>query len=481
MFRNIVLVLFLTLLISATYSQNLIEKWISTSEDEYVESMDYLYFDFLFLTIHRGELAETYQERFTNYSNVLYKSDFNLEFNDSLFLDEVGDYDVLVKGFLKVDSQGLLFWGKAMHKITQDEQLCLLWFDENLNLVNSSILGSEDSMEVISDAIMRNNGNLLFVGSTSFESLQGNYVLWEFDENINQVKKVIFVETVAYMPTVIEIPGTNKFHLCAGFETFQFDSDLNFEVLYNFPANINIHPQNQNKLINDFEYIKTGLFISAPIPGSPWEMDMALTLMDENANVGESYTFGIPDSIDTPGKLDFISTDTIYFGGTRNLTNNPVQDSWVSLFTTNLQGEVLEHQFWGGGGQYQFSDLKALPHGGFLLAITRWDYLSFPDAKTRDIRLITENYGNPVTGKPHNAFRKGDFQLYPNPGNNIIQIEAVGYGLHFRLFNIHSKLVLEVDFDKTAEIVTNGLPTGMYLYEITNGKKLLQTGKWVKQ
>jgi hypothetical protein len=481
LFRKTVFTFLLVFGTIGVYSQNQVEKWIATPEDEYVESMDYLYFDFLFLTVHRGEVAETYQENFTNYSNVLYKSDFNLEFSDSLLLDEVGDYDVLVKGFLKVDATGLLFWAKALNKNTQDEQLCLLWFDESLNLVNSAIMGSPDSLEVISDVIVRSDGNLLFVGVTSPEALQGSYILWEFDANIDEVKKIIFSESVAYEPTIIEIPGTSKFHLCAGFETFQFDYELNFEILIDFPANINIHPQNQNKLINDFEYLKTGLYISAPIPGSPWEMDLSFSLMDENATVTDTYTFGIPDSIDTPGKLDFINTDTIYYGGTRNLSNNPVQDSWVSLFTTNLQGEVLEHRFWGGGGQYQFSDLSALPTGGFLLAVTRWDYQNFPDGKTRDIRLITENSGNPITGNPDIIFKKDNFQLYPNPGNNYIQIKAVGRGLHFRLLDVHSKIILEADFDETAEIDINRVHSGIYFYEISKGKEILQTGKWIKQ
>jgi hypothetical protein len=481
LFRKAIFTILFMLGTFSVYSQNQVEKWIATPEDEYIESIEYLYLDFLFLTVHRGEVPETYQENFTNYTNVLYKSDFNLEFSDSLLLDEVGGYDVLVKDFLKVDPTGLLFWAKALHKNTQDEQLCLLWFDENLNLVNSSVLGSADTMEVISDAIVSSDGNLLFVGSTSITALQGSYILWELDADINEVKKIIFGESVAYDPTIIEVPGTNKFHMCAGFETFQFDNGLNFEMLIDFPANINIHPQNQNKLINDFEYIKTGLYISAPIPGSPWEMDLAFSLMDENASVTDTYTFGIPDSIDTPGKLDFINTDTIYYGGTRNLTNNPVQDSWVSLFTTNLQGEVLEHRFWGGGGQYQFSDLTALPTGGFLMAVTRWDYLNFPEGKTRDIRLITENYGNPITGNANITFKKDNFQLYPNPGNNIIQIKAVGNGLYFRLLDVHSRIILETDFDETAEIEISGLRPGIYFYEVSEGKKILQTGKWIKQ
>jgi hypothetical protein len=373
-----------------------------------------------------------------------------------------------------------MYWGKALEKNTQDEQLCLLWFDEDLNLVDNLILGSPDTLEVISDAIMCTNGNLLFAGTTSFQMLQGNYLLWEFDENLNEVKKVFFEETVEDFPTVIEIPGTDKFHFIVGFNTFQFDSDLNYDTTYVFPSDINIHPQPQNKLFNDFDYIKTGLFLSAPIPGSPWEMDMAFSVMDENAAVLNTYTFGIPDSTDSPGKLDFITTDTIFFAGTRNISYNPVEDSWVSLFTTNLQGEVLNHQFWGGGGQYSFSDLLALPDGGFLLAMTKWDYEANPETVTRDLFLVTENYGNPIT-KTNNPEFKSDITVYPNPGKDIIRISAGIDGLHFKLLDLNLNVVAEGDFNGEATINVSLFPKGIYIYEISQESRILNRGKWVKQ
>ncbi len=472
-------VFLLSWMISA-FSQTTTEKWIATGQDETMESMTYLYSDILFLVSYRGEQSTTYQEQFTNYSNVLYKSDFNLDFSDSLFIDEIGNYDVLVKDFLKVDNTGILYWAKALEKDTQDEQLCLLWFDENLNLVSSSILGSPDTIEAVSDAILCTNGNLLFVGATSFQALQGDYLLWEFDENLNQVKKVFFEETVEDFPTLLEIPGTQKYHFIVGFNTFQFDSDLNFETQFVFPSDINIHPQPQNKRYNDFDYIKTGLFLSAPIPGSPWEMDMAFSVMDENANVLDTYTFGVQDSTDSPGKLDFITTDTIFFAGTRNISFNPIEDSWVPMYTTNLQGEVLDYKFWGGGGQYSFSDLLAIPTGGYLLAMTRWDYENHPDTITRDIFLVTENYGNPLTEIAENNI-KNEILLYPNPGKEFIHISTGERNLYFRLFDINSGLVLEQKFDNDAILETSNLSAGVYIYEILQGSKILKKGKWIKQ
>ncbi len=477
--HSYIVIIFLFFIISG-YSQTTTEKWIATPQDEIMENMTYLYSDILFLVSYRGEQAANYFEKFTNYSNVLYKSDFNLNFSDSLFIDEIDNYDILVKSFLRVDNTGIMYWGKALEKNTQDEQLCLLWFDEDLNLVDNLILGSPDTLEVISDAIMCTNGNLLFAGTTSFQMLQGNYLLWEFDENLNEVKKVFFEETVEDFPTVIEIPGTDKFHFIVGFNTFQFDSDLNYDTTYVFPSDINIHPQPQNKLFNDFDYIKTGLFLSAPIPGSPWEMDMAFSVMDENAAVLNTYTFGIPDSTDSPGKLDFITTDTIFFAGTRNISYNPVEDSWVSLFTTNLQGEVLNHQFWGGGGQYSFSDLLALPDGGFLLAMTKWDYEANPETVTRDLFLVTENYGNPIT-KTNNPEFKSDITVYPNPGKDIIRISAGIDGLHFKLLDLNLNVVAESDFNGEATINVSLFPKGIYIYEISQESRILNRGKWVKQ
>jgi hypothetical protein len=232
-------------------------------------------------------------------------------------------------------------------------------------------------------------------------------------------------------------------------------------------------------LFNDFDYIKTGLYLSAPIPGSPWEMDMAFSVMDENATVLNTYTFGIPDSTDSPGKLDFITTDTIYFAGTRNISFNPVEDSWVSLFTTNLQGEVLNHQFWGGGGQFSFSDLLALPTGGFLLAMTKWDYETNPDTITHDIFLVTENYGNPVTNIPDTK-SNNDISVYPNPGKDVIHLSTGIIGLHFKLLNMNSEVVIENDFNRDATINTSRLPKGIYIYEISQRGEILGRGKWIK-
>ncbi len=461
-------------------SQSQSQKWISTSQDEYVVNMKYLYSDILFLVTYRGEQAQTYQEQFTNYSNVLYKSDFNLDFSDSLTIDEIGNYDILVKNFLRVDNTGILYWAKALEKNTQDEQLCLLWFDENLNLVNSQMLGSPDLNETVSDAIQCANGNLLFVGTTGNDLLSSSYIIWLFDEQLQEINKDILSIQVQDYPKIIEIPSMNKYHVIAGFMTYQFDENLEYDTTYEFPSDINIHPQPQNKLYDDSHYVKTGLYLSAPIPGSPWEMDMALCLMDQDANLIQTYTYGITDSTDVPAGMDFITSDTIYLAGTRNLSFNPPKNSFVALYITDTDGNTNGYKLWGGEGQYVCSGVTALPQGGYVLSMTKWDYQANPDTVTRDIFLVTENYGNPVTNEQE-YYPSAAFLIYPNPGTEQLNISTDKINCRLRLFNTSSMLVLDKRFDRSAFFVTSHLPKGIYIYEVSQNDKVMGHGKWLKR
>ena len=479
MFYRFIIVTILYFSLGALNAQNSYERWISTPEDEYIHRMRYMYGDMFIMVGHRGEYTTNHIEKFFNYRNVIYKSDFELNLTDSLIIDQIDGHEILIQDFIKIDDQGMLFWGQALNIDIMDEQLCFMWLDENLNIVNSEILGDNDLLEVISDGIQSSNGNMLFIGSTSDQVLEGQYLLWQFDENSQEINKVIHNDFVAYDPYLVELPGSSKYHVCSRYTTLQFDADLNFETQYEFNNTINIIPDNQNMLISQNEYIKTGLFLTAPIPGFPWEMDLALTIMDENAEVIDAFTFGIPDSLESVGRMDFVSTDTIYYGGSRNLFYNPPENSWVSLFTTNLDGEELEHRFWGGDGLYTFSDVVAIPNGGFLMASSRWDFVNYPDTIQRDIILVMENYGNPITVY-NELSAKTKVDIFPNPGKNVIHINCPFDEYQFILYDEMGNKLVERNLNSQISIPVHQLSSGIYFYIVRQQDRIIQSGKWIK-
>jgi len=479
MFYRLIIIILLYFSLGSLNAQNSYERWISTPEDEYIHRMRYMYGDMFIMVGHRGEYTTDHLEKFFNYRNIIYKSDFELNLNDSLIIDQIDGHEILIQDFIKIDDQGMLFWANALNSDTQDEQLCFIWLDESLNIVTSEIVGEGDLLEVISDGIQCSNGNMLFAGSTSDQVLEGQYLLWEFDENSQEINEVIHNDNVAYMPYLIELPDASKYHVCSRYTTLQFDADLNFETQYEFNNTINIIPDNQNMLISQNEYHKTGLFLTAPVPGFPWEMDLALTIMDENAEVIEAFTFGIPDSLESVGRMDFVSTDTIYYGGSRNLFYNPPENSWVSLFTTNLDGAELEHRFWGGDGLYTFSDVVAIQNGGFLMASGRWDFINYPDTIQRDIMLVMENYGNPIT-MYSDLSAKAKVGIFPNPGKDVIHIDCPFEEYQFILYDEMGNKLVERNLNSQVYISVHQLTPGIYFYIIRQQNRIVNSGTWVK-
>ena len=470
------------LLTVSAICQSYYEKWISTPLDDYPEKVSWLDGDNILLITHQGIYSDNYYEKF-DYTNVLYKTDYELNFNDSTTIDSIGNYKLLIKDVIKSDGDSMLLWAKALHSQTQDEQLCLLWMNNDLNIINDSIYGLPDVAEVISGFIVTQEGNLIFSGSTNFEPIAGDYLLWEFDINGQELNKVIHQgDNMQELPTIIEVPGTQKYHVCSRFETLLFDYNLNFDTLYFFNDTLGMIPNGYNKKVNDFQYLRTGLYLTPPVPGSPWQFEMAFALVDENTAVLDFYTFGTQDTIDNPGILDFITTDTIYFGGTNNLIFDPPENSWVLLYITNIEGEILENKYWGGGGQYEFADILALNEGGYLMTATRWDFNNFPADYKRDIMIVSENYGAFVTGvnSEKHPETKNIF-VYPNPGHDVLKINSAKNNLLFQLFDFTGKTVIEQHFDKYIKINTQRLPAGLYFYNIIQNSNMITSGKWVKE
>ena len=398
------------------YSQSTYTRHISTVLDEYPVKVRYLEEGNLLLITHRGDITGNYYDSFFSKSNILYKMDFELNIVDSLIIDTFGNYELLIKDIIKSDDSGVLLWANALDIATYDIQLCFIWLDNEFNIVNESIYGLSDMDEVISDYVINQYNQLVFAGSTDFEDYTGDYILWEFDLEGTEINKEIYTGPVPSPPSIIDIPGSGKYHINAWFDILKFDYNLNFETLYSFSDTIGVLPTGHCKSVDDFQYLQTGTYMKPPVPGSPWEMDMAFVLLDENASLLDVYLYGEANVLDNGGKLDFLIPDTIYFAGTKNLVNNPPEDSWISLYVTNLTGEVIDSKLYGEAGQNVFKDIFALPNGGYIITGTVWDFYNYPDSSyQRDIIIITENYGTPSTGVDDIKYSEiSDISVYRN-------------------------------------------------------------------
>ena len=477
------LFLLLKIYVPDLYSQSTYTKYISTVSDEYPEKIKSLHDGSILLISHRGDISENFYESFFNYTNILYKMNFELNVADSLQIDTIGNYRILIKDIINSDDNGMLVWATALNIETYDIQLCLIWFDNGLNIVNQSIYGLADMDEVISDYVINQYDQLVFVGSTDIENYNGDYILWEFDLDGTEINKQIYNNSVPSPPTIVDIAGSEKYHINSWFDVLQFDYDFNFEIAYSFSDTLNVIPNEYCKSIDDFQYLRTGTYLKPPIPGSPWEMDMAFVLLDENASILDVNFFGEEYVLDNAGKLDFITTDTIYFAGTKNLTNNPPEDSWISLCVTNLTGEIIDSQQFGEAGQNAFYDIFALPNGGYVIAGTVWDFYNYPDsAYQRDILIVTKNYGSPFVNIDENINPNvGNINIYPNPGSNQIKISSSLKNLQIQLYDYTGGQIIERNIEYSSSVNTSDIPPGIYFYKILQDNRIVKIGKWVRK
>lgn len=76
------------------------------------------------------------------------------------------------------------------------------------------------------------------------------------------------------------------------------------------------------------------------------------------------------------------------------------------------------------------------------------------------------------------------FEVYPNPGKNILTIKSVnpGYRYSFSLVDFFGNKVVDTDGKSgSLKINTALLPNGLYFYQITNDYGCCQSGKWIKE
>jgi hypothetical protein len=122
-------------------------------------------------------------------------------------------------------------------------------------------------------------------------------------------------------------------------------------------------------------------------------------------------------------------------------------------------------------------DLILNNHVGFYIAGQGY-------TKARLVKTDTNGDGMIVTSIDEKmASEEPAFVLYPNPGNNFINIENPFSGSKFRfsMFNVFGSKVFETTIsDDLTPVNTSNIPKGLYFYNIGNPLDIIQSGKWMK-
>jgi len=405
---------------------------------------------------------------------------------DSINIEKFDNYYIMVNNVIKSDNNEILFLCNALNETTFDIQLCLLRTDFNLNIQSYDFLGLPDKEELMIDFCINNNNNIVFIGLGSLEPGEGGHLLWEIDYEGNSINYIVNDTLSLLIPSIIQIPGTGKYHVNDGGGVLIYNMDFEYDtiiILENIDDFLDF-PQ-RHKLIDESRYLKQGMydvFNGVPPPIDPW--DMAILILNDSYQIENTFLFGATDTLDYPNNVDFIDTNRIFLSGVKNYIALAPEDSWLSLYITNLNGDTIQSRFYGGYGLYNTSTGLATSDGGYIIVASWWDFHNYvpPGPADWDIFIMKVDANGLLTGTPPDIpFEQTDIIVYPNPSREYLNIESSLKNLQIKLFNITGELVLERFFDLSIQLNTNNLSTGNYLYMITQDEVLIKRGKWVKQ
>ncbi|RLD52898.1 MAG: hypothetical protein DRJ05_17015, partial [Bacteroidetes bacterium] len=237
------------------------------------------------------------------------------------------------------------------------------------------------------------------------------------------------------------------------------------------------------KKIDNSRYFLVGYYNNNWPPFYYEDIDLAFMIMDDEMNYYNLQFYGTLDTNEYHTRFDFHTIDTLFIGGYKKVQPGPY-DSWVTVYKTNLNGDVLFYKNFGGYGYYYMDALLATPDGGCIAGCRFWDFYENPDSPIYDIVLLKfDSNGGLVTSTQENTppILISDFSIFPNPGSDCLNINSAKKDLQIRLFDLSGKLVLEKGFEKSVSLNTSQLPKGVYSYQILQNNILLENGKWVKE
>jgi hypothetical protein len=203
------------------------------------------------------------------------------------------------------------------------------------------------------------------------------------------------------------------------------------------------------------------------------------------------YTGRISDTVDFPALwkgIDMKHQDTLFFGGTRNLSmSNPYfanQPSWFIIVQTDSALNVRWERFYGGDAYYVMTNVLASRDGGCFVGGVRYDYQNNTEQQ-RDVVLLKLNSEGLLVGvNNQQSIRMHEAIVFPNPGKDEMHLRIAAQHPFsvVTLYDLGGRQVLQQSINgQEAVIRTTGLAPGTYIYELSAPTGLYETGKWVKQ
>jgi hypothetical protein len=369
--------------------------------------------------------------------------------------------------FMKIDNNLNIIWEKVYHLHQVNENPFYPIYSQLLKLVNGGYLHANN--------LVSYRKMFLFEMSESGDSVA--YRMYEGDSTGYTLGLTYNPDSTSYW---LHISGGQYEPNGPECQCVEINMQLEQTAYMNYPRYF--HTEYTTKLL-PFEGLVTASTFFNPFPKTPEEYIAAFKL-DNNFNVIGECMMTSPDTANDGGykMLDFICPTKIYFGGDFNhqigiWVPGP---TWFVIGTLNEEFELENELYIGGDATYNLKTITATADTGVLISGTWYDYSS--ESYERDVIILKLSKDELITGQTEQeTIPVSTVILYPNPGNNNLNIRTTQKGVQFKMWDMERKLVIDQKINqKITSINTSSLKTGAYSWQLLKDEKIVDAGKWIR-
>ncbi|NOX86111.1 MAG: T9SS type A sorting domain-containing protein [Chlorobi bacterium] len=192
-----------------------------------------------------------------------------------------------------------------------------------------------------------------------------------------------------------------------------------------------------------------------------------------------------PDTIIDAGwyqSMDINQDSEICLVGNHNRQKGPWSSiyDWIYLAKLDTGLNIISERYLGGDAYYTVYSMAATTDGGMVVAGTRYDYLV--NNYERDAFVFKTDGGLWVGQHENSVIPIHSVIVYPNPGNQELNIRTTEYPSEFELYDTQGKLIMLQYVDQhITRLNTSDLLPGFYIWVLKKDCRIIDKGKWIKQ
>jgi|WetSurMetagenome_2_1015567.scaffolds.fasta_scaffold88959_2 hypothetical protein len=385
-----------------------------------------------------------------------------------------------------INPNTIIIIGQCENINSNDKQIFIAQYTENLELIYGSIVGDELTDEWYFDVIYSSDSLFVFTGMEQ----SGILFLEERDIYGTLIRRNTYQPGGTLASTLVEIPFINKYHLFQYWDTNHsfiiIDKDsLSLDTIIQYP--LGFLPRNAISGLDSSYYYVAGRQYDL-YPGTLGDF-LSFLKVSSNGQIIEQNDYEIDEQITYYTTKSFsYNSNAIFFGGTYPCTWDPPmffypEQRWILLYKLTHSGEILWQSFYKGEVHYMTYKVLATNDGGALIFSTKYDW-NDPIPNQRDVHILkidSTGYYDPLTGTDEERTQMNkQILVYPNPADNEVNFVLGLYSnLQLSIYNSTGERKLLQSLPSSQTIDVSGLPAGIYVYLLTGQNGFKESGKLI--